>query len=92
MRLTLHVGADLREMVLLPLEEAHAILDVGRYPSGVDDRAVELATLIDGSPMLLSEADDDVMTKKYGKLLVNLGNIADKPRQKAWYLSGQLSF
>jgi 2-dehydropantoate 2-reductase len=25
----------------------------------------------------LSEADDDVMTKKYGKLLINLGNIAD---------------
>ena len=33
--------------------------------------------MIDSSPRLLSEADDDVMTKKYGKLLVNLGNIAD---------------
>ncbi len=55
----------------------NALLDVGRYPSGVDDTAAELATLIDGSPRLLSEADDDVMTKKYGKLLVNLGNVAD---------------
>ena len=38
---------------------------------------IELAALIDGSPRLLSEADGDVMTKKYGKLLINLGNIAD---------------
>ena len=56
---------------------ANAILDVGRYPYGVDDTATRLAALIDGSPRLLSEADDDVMTKKYGKLLVNLGNVAD---------------
>jgi 2-dehydropantoate 2-reductase len=55
----------------------NAILDVGRYPTGVDDTAAELAGMIDASPHLLSEADDDVMTKKYGKLLVNLGNIAD---------------
>ncbi len=55
----------------------NAILDVGRYPSGVDDTAAHLAALIDGSPMLLSEADDDVMAKKYAKLLVNLGNVAD---------------
>lgn len=55
----------------------NAILDVGRYPSGIDETAQELAALIEASPGLLSEADDDVMTKKYGKLLVNLGNIAD---------------
>ncbi len=55
----------------------NAILDVGRYPTGVDETADELASLIEASPRLLSEADDDVMTKKYGKLLVNLGNIAD---------------
>jgi 2-dehydropantoate 2-reductase len=55
----------------------NAILDVGRYPSGIDETAQELAALIDASPGLLSEADDDVMPKKYGKLLVNLGNIAD---------------
>ncbi|MEO8266179.1 MAG: 2-dehydropantoate 2-reductase N-terminal domain-containing protein [Ilumatobacteraceae bacterium] len=56
---------------------SNAILDVGRYPSGVDETATHLAALIDGSPRLLSEADDDVMTKKYAKLLVNLGNVAD---------------
>ena len=55
----------------------NAILDVGSYPTGVDGTAAELAALIDGSPRLLSEADGDVMTKKYGKLLLNLGNIAD---------------
>ena len=55
----------------------NAVLDVGRYPTGVDDTAEELASLIDASPRLLSEADDDVTTKKYGKLLVNLGNIPD---------------
>jgi len=55
----------------------NAILDVGCYPNGVDGTAERLAALLDGSPHLLSEADDDVMTKKYGKLLINLGNIAD---------------
>jgi 2-dehydropantoate 2-reductase len=55
----------------------NAILDVGRCPSGVDDTAVELAAMLDASPRLSSEPDDDVMTKKYGKLLVNLSNAAD---------------
>ncbi|MGZ4739888.1 MAG: ketopantoate reductase family protein [Ilumatobacteraceae bacterium] len=55
----------------------NAILDVGRYPSGIDETAVELAALLDASPRLSSEADGDVMVKKYGKLLVNLGNVAD---------------
>ena len=55
----------------------NAILDVGCYPSGIDQTAVDLAALLDASPGMLSEADDDVMTKKHGKLLVNLGNVAD---------------
>lgn len=55
----------------------NAILDVGRYPSGLDDVATELATVLDRSPRISSEADDDVMTKKHGKLLVNLGNVPD---------------
>ena len=63
--------------VTLLCAPTNAILDVGRYPSGIDDTAARLAAMIDGSPTLLSEADDDVMTKKYGKLLVNLGNVAD---------------
>jgi 2-dehydropantoate 2-reductase len=56
---------------------SNAILDIGRYPTGVDETAKELSALLDGSPRLSSETDDDVMTKKYGKLLVNLGNVAD---------------
>ncbi len=55
----------------------NAILDVGRYPTGVDETAVELAALLDASPGISSEADNEVMTKKYAKLLVNLGNAAD---------------
>lgn len=55
----------------------NAVLDVGRYPSGVDEVAAELAALLDAAPRLSSEADPDVMTKKYGKLLLNLGNAAD---------------
>ncbi|HEY0520728.1 MAG TPA: 2-dehydropantoate 2-reductase N-terminal domain-containing protein, partial [Ilumatobacteraceae bacterium] len=49
----------------------NAVLDVGCYPSGIDTTAKDLAALVDGSPRLTSEADDDVMTKKYAKLLVN---------------------
>lgn len=55
----------------------NAILDVGRYPSGVDDVAIELSAMIDAAPHLRSEADGEVMAKKYAKLLVNLGNVAD---------------
>jgi 2-dehydropantoate 2-reductase len=55
----------------------NAILDVGRYPTGIDPTAEELAALIDAAPHLLSDADGKVMVKKYGKLLLNLGNIAD---------------
>jgi 2-dehydropantoate 2-reductase len=55
----------------------NAILDVGCYPAGVDATTEQVAALIDSAPRLLSEVDGDVMTKKYGKLLVNLGNIAD---------------
>lgn len=55
----------------------NALLDLGRYPSGVDDTASELAAIIEASPHLSSVADPDIMVKKYGKLLVNLGNVPD---------------
>jgi 2-dehydropantoate 2-reductase len=55
----------------------NAILDVGCYPGGVDDLARSLAAVIDESPNLRSEADPNVMAKKYGKLLINLGNTTD---------------
>jgi 2-dehydropantoate 2-reductase len=55
----------------------NAILDVGRYPGGIDDTAIELAALLNASPHVLCEADPDVMVKKYGKILLNLGNAAE---------------
>lgn len=50
-----------------------AILDIGRYPRGVDDTAVAVAAAISGSAMV-SEARDDIMAWKYRKLIMNLGN------------------
>lgn len=50
-----------------------AILDVGRYPEGIDDTAVAIAAAISGSAMV-SEARPDIMCWKYRKLVMNLGN------------------
>jgi 2-dehydropantoate 2-reductase len=58
-------------------EPTNAVLDVGRYPSGIDETAVELAAIINSAPHLSSEADGMVMVKKFAKVLVNLGNTAD---------------
>jgi 2-dehydropantoate 2-reductase len=58
--------------------ESHAsrltgIVDVGRYPSGVDDAAEEIATALRAS-RFDSCARDDVMRLKYAKLILNLAN------------------
>jgi 2-dehydropantoate 2-reductase len=52
------------------------ILDVGRYPSGVDEVAREVAAALSSSGFS-SEAVPDVMRRKYAKLLMNLGNALD---------------
>jgi 2-dehydropantoate 2-reductase len=49
------------------------LLDVGRYPSGVDETATELAGAL-RSATFRSEALIDVMRWKYGKLITNLSN------------------
>ena len=49
------------------------ILDLGRYPSGVDGLAKELAAALSAS-RFVSEPRADVMRWKYAKLLMNLGN------------------
>jgi 2-dehydropantoate 2-reductase len=49
------------------------ILDLGRYPFGVDERAEHLAAAL-GDAGFLSEPRADVMAWKYAKLLGNLGN------------------
>ena len=58
--------------------ESHAsrltgIIDVGRYPSGADETAEEIAAAFRES-RLDSCARDDVMRLKYAKLMVNLAN------------------
>ena len=54
-------------------EDPAGILDVGRYPSGVDDVAVEVArTITDAGFSALP--DPVIMRQKYAKLLANLGN------------------
>jgi 2-dehydropantoate 2-reductase len=49
-------------------------IDIGRYPSGVDARAEQVAEALTGA-RIGSDAVEDVMRHKYAKLLVNLGNV-----------------
>jgi 2-dehydropantoate 2-reductase len=52
------------------------ILDLGRYPSGVDDVAAAVASALEASTFS-ANADEAVMRRKYAKLLMNLGNALD---------------
>jgi 2-dehydropantoate 2-reductase len=52
------------------------ILDVGRYPSGSDTVAEELASIFRDATFH-SEARADIMRWKYRKLLMNLGNAVE---------------
>ncbi len=54
----------------------YGVLDVGRYPTGSDDIAKDLADALEGSGFR-SQADDQVMRFKYAKLRVNTGNALD---------------
>jgi 2-dehydropantoate 2-reductase len=89
-RLALRRFADVYAMVIqLPSTFEHpgevmslchptnALVDVGRYPSGVDSVAEELAAVLAAAPHVSCEADPHVMAKKYAKLLVNLGNATE---------------
>ena len=49
------------------------IMDIGRYPFGVDEVAVDIAAAFSESTYV-SEARPDIMRSKYQKLLMNLGN------------------
>jgi 2-dehydropantoate 2-reductase len=51
----------------------HGILDIGRYPAGVDDTAGAVAAAL-GAAGFLSEPRPDIQRWKYTKLLLNLGN------------------
>jgi 2-dehydropantoate 2-reductase len=52
------------------------VIDVGRYPSGVDERAREIAEALRAS-RFESSAREDVMRFKYAKLIMNLGNAIE---------------
>jgi 2-dehydropantoate 2-reductase len=52
------------------------LLDLGRYPGGVDDTAGEIAEALEQSTFL-SVARPDIMRWKYRKLLMNLANAAE---------------
>ncbi len=52
------------------------LLDVGRYPHGVDDVAVQLAATLEAATFG-SIPRDDIMSWKYRKLLMNLGNAVE---------------
>lgn len=50
------------------------VFDLGRYPTGSDNADRALAQMFDAAGMA-GFVQDDVMSSKYGKLLINLGNI-----------------
>jgi 2-dehydropantoate 2-reductase len=55
----------------------NAIVDVGRFPRGLDAVVEELAAKLSAAPHVLCEVDPDVMVKKFGKILINIGNSAE---------------
>ncbi len=52
------------------------LLDVGRYPHGIDDLSVQLAATLEAATFG-SIPRDDIMSWKYRKLLMNLGNAVE---------------
>ena len=57
-------------------EHRPGLLDVGRYPHGVDDFCVDLAATLRAATFG-SIPRDDIMAWKYRKLLMNLGNAIE---------------
>ena len=51
------------------------MFDIGRFPRGSDAADVALAEALNGATFA-AYVKDDVMASKYGKLLMNLGNIS----------------
>jgi len=52
------------------------LLDIGRYPSGIDETAQAIAAALSASTFQ-SEVRSNIMRWKYGKLLMNLGNAIE---------------
>jgi len=71
-------------VVLAQSAPVSVLLDIGRYPNGLDDRAHEIADALNASTFH-SVPRPDVMRWKYTKLLMNLANsieaaVAPDPR------------
>jgi 2-dehydropantoate 2-reductase len=66
------------------------LLDVGRYPSGTDDVCIELSATFEAATFG-SVPRDDIMSWKYRKLLMNLGNAVEAVcGRKALRLAGMV--
>jgi 2-dehydropantoate 2-reductase len=63
-------------VVVLHSDPVGGMLDVGRYPTGVDDTTVAIASAL-ASSGFSSEALPEVMRLKLRKLIMNLGNAVD---------------
>lgn len=68
-----HLEPGLIEIPFAPLS---GLLDLGRYPAGVDEVSEQMATDLNESTFD-SIADPKVMARKYRKLLSNLGNAIE---------------
>jgi len=75
--------------VLLHTHPTSGILDVGRYPEGLDERAEAIAADLRDSTFS-SRADPRIMRAKYGKLLLNLGNAIEALTGERAFGVGQL--
>lgn len=58
------------------------IFDIGRYPSGVTEEDEALAAALTDAG-IVGCPTPDVMTSKYGKLILNLGNIVEAALSRA---------
>jgi 2-dehydropantoate 2-reductase len=54
----------------------HAILDIGRYPRGLDDNVTAIAAALTRANLAITPMEE-VMRSKYGKLVENLGNVVE---------------
>ncbi|MGO9559521.1 MAG: ketopantoate reductase family protein [Acidimicrobiales bacterium] len=68
-----HLEPGVVEIATAPV---FGLLDVGRYPSGCDDRAEQIATDLAASGFD-ARSSDKIMSFKYLKLLGNVGNALD---------------
>jgi 2-dehydropantoate 2-reductase len=63
-------------VVVVHLAPTTGLLDVGRYPEGVDAAAEEVSAALSGATFG-SQARPDIMRWKYRKLILNLGNAVE---------------